>query len=347
LNDPTITSEFVSVSERIVKGCKYTRWSGPTFTGVQQTYLLEREEIIVTNVQDAIYSIKYDIKGKATLWRPSRQDNIATRVVDVNGEFASCLRGKGELFIYGFYFPMVMELNMGGKASIKISIAQYIGENTPLFLGVHDGYKVIYNTTIQRYERIVDPKYQAYSNCIREKYLSLLSEPCVGSTSSLSRNSRLLGALRIEQNLQINESLTDAYGECGSPLHIAYKRSDEPIVFVNGKDVLTVLSPGKTLVEVNTAIELTTILLCNTSPVFQMWEDTTGEQYTDITNGNKVFITGRFLGERDGRSFYQYEGEFTVILEQSVQPIFTFVNVTQEFDVKLLVSGDMVLVQNF
>jgi hypothetical protein len=279
------------------------------------------------------------VKGKATLWRPSQENNIATRVVDVNGEFASCLHGKGELFVYGFYFPIVMELNLGGKASICVKVVKYLGKENPLLPGIHNGYKVAYNKKEDLYVRAVDYKYKNYNNCIREKYLSLISEPCLDNESDLIRTSRLLKASSTEQVLFINVEKTNAnyasqdvdYG-CVLPLTLYYQPDTElPIVYTKNENVLLTVSPGLTFISVNIAIKVSHSRLCTTPPILQIWNSTTMRQYVDVA-GDKTVLAYTSRLQFDDADIYEYISAFTVILDTSIQPIIMFVNASSGSD---------------
>src|SRR5437588_10229864 len=95
ITGPNFTSYFSSILERLTPTCKYTLFNGPIFESENVTVILGGNEVIYAKLPDYIYQVNYKIQnGVAKFWRVSSQDNVATQVLDVNGQLVENLSGK-------------------------------------------------------------------------------------------------------------------------------------------------------------------------------------------------------------------------------------------------------------
>lgn len=218
LNSAILQSSFHSVTERLTPECKYTRFDGPTASSSQAVILLNGEEVIQASLQDYIYRIHYNTTSAAKFWRVSTSAGIATQVFDTRGNLAENLTGMGSLDVYGFYFPLVVELPIDGTIALIIqAIHHFTAETNPIFAGNHCvqyknckkelAYTVVFNPNTGRSTRIVAPKFQECSSQVREKYLSVISLPCRDNAQPSSNLQSQMDIATVDSDTFINNYL--------------------------------------------------------------------------------------------------------------------------------------------
>lgn len=112
---------------------------------------LDGEEVVQASLPDCIYRINYNIRNaRVKLWRVS-VTTASSQVFAVEGKLAEKLFGKGYIEVYGFYFPIVVEIPSGEKSILSSRLYSILQRKPILYLHVI----IVYNGTILRQREVV------------------------------------------------------------------------------------------------------------------------------------------------------------------------------------------------
>lgn len=198
--EETKSSTFIS-NGRLTSTCIFTQFDGPDINSLQLSTLSPGNEAIFAKLHDYTYYIKYDLRGEiAKLWTINLSRLLLFEMYDVNGKVIELCRGRGELEVYSFNFPLVVELPMGANLTLEITIGRHLtSTNDPLSPSSHcllcsgrphiktplyENVTVIEDNYVYL-SRVVNPNLQDINAVVRGRYFRNYRLPCVGRNDPL------------------------------------------------------------------------------------------------------------------------------------------------------------------
>lgn len=145
--------------------CIFTQFIGPGLESKQVVTLSPGNEAIFAKLPDYTYKLSWKLTGEhanteylrfdhksdrtAQLWRPELPTNKAYKVYSIKGDIATLRPGTGCMKLYGFSFPIVVELPVGSYLELKFELDEHLQMKDPLLSGKHCylGYPVYNNKT--------------------------------------------------------------------------------------------------------------------------------------------------------------------------------------------------------
>lgn len=224
----TPTAEFTSgskksifVSSGRITDCIFTQFTGPDSNSKQITILATGDEALFGLLPDYSYKIRWKFQyfTPSKFWTINIDKNLAFRLYTVNGKLADLNCNRGCFEIFGFNFPIVLEMPKIGKIEIEVELGKHLITNNPLAPGdfcYENNY--LYSNTGPSEEllRQVSDKLTNYNRELRNKYLSDFQGPCQTIVKRLITNNQVL---TIDSNSTVaNYSNTVSTWQCGGLL---------------------------------------------------------------------------------------------------------------------------------
>lgn len=196
----TKTSTFIS-NGRLVENCIYTQFNGPPIESTQLATISPGNSAIFVKLPNYTYYISWKLDSKiAKLWTIDADIARVFEMYTTSGRIAEFHKGKGRIEVYGFNFPLVVELPMGSSLTLEVTLGRYLSSITnPLSPGRHcllrklsqSKKQAIYNNVValvdgvSMLDRIVEEDLEDINAIIRGRYFRNYRLPCVGITPSL------------------------------------------------------------------------------------------------------------------------------------------------------------------
>lgn len=192
-----VTTVLKSVDQRIRPGCPFTRFEGPDWNSSKVTVLAPGyngnlgEEAIYGALPNYLYKVNWKLEGcRAQFWsinlNPlSDRFNYAYQLLDVNGNRAILDKPEGSFTMYGYHFPIVLELDPSYAVELTITLEKYLDTQTnPFFEGLHcvKGNYVYDNSTTDELgvlRRVMAPRLQEFSQNYRNNFFQAYRGPCI------------------------------------------------------------------------------------------------------------------------------------------------------------------------
>ena len=211
----TKRSTFVS-GGRLTPECIYTQFSGPLIGSTQLATISPGNEAIFAKLFNYTYLISWELNGNtAKLWTVDVDQELVFEMYSVSGRVAEFHKRTGKIEVYGFNFPLVVELPMGASLTMEMTLGRFLSNDiNPLFPGHHcllrkpslssdhhcllrkpslssDHHcfskEIVYENVvdssvpgISSIVRVVSEKYQDINTIIRSRHYRNFREPCVG-----------------------------------------------------------------------------------------------------------------------------------------------------------------------
>lgn len=173
----------VFVSSGRITGCIFTQFTGPNSDSKQVTILATGDEALFGLLPDYWYKISWEFSQykPAKFWTINIKENLAYELYTVSGEKAELACNKGCFKVYGFNFPIVLEMPIGGKVTITVELGEQLTTNHPLGPGdfcYEREYLYSNDGPTSNLTRVVSNELVNYNDILRKEYLSNYRGPC-------------------------------------------------------------------------------------------------------------------------------------------------------------------------
>lgn len=218
------SSKFVSSGR--IPGCAFTQFTGPGSHTNQVTFLTVGNEALYGHLSNYYYLVSwsFDKLASSRFWTINMIENKAYQLYTTSGKKAKLTTDKGCFKIFGFNFPIVLEMPESGQVTIKVELGQQLTTNNPLVVGdfCYKGTCLYTNTPpVSNINRVVSHELEMYNKIFREKYLSIFELPCQKSLKSASVADQIL-TLDVKNTLDNYEYLL-YIRLCAAPLRLILK----------------------------------------------------------------------------------------------------------------------------
>lgn len=190
----------LTAAGRMPSTCPFTQFLGPDFDSHKIITLSPGNEAIFAKLPDYTYFVSWQLKGSyLKFWTINVDKNIAYQLYDVNGKYVQSQKQTGKREIYGFNFPLVVELAFDAELQLGFSLGKHLQDDNPLLPAkkclLTDGNKeFVYENTTDSPQRItrrvVRPSLQERKERIRNEYFQVFRGPCRTSISTLQQSER-------------------------------------------------------------------------------------------------------------------------------------------------------------
>lgn len=198
--DAISTTVLKSVEQRISPDCPFTRFEGPGFENLKVTVLTPGfngnlgEEAIFGKLPNYHYKISWKLENFDYINPPrfwtidivpgDPNNNRAFQLFDIHGNYSVLGSSEGCFIMYGYHFPVVLEMDPKYKITLTIKLGKYLGDNNnPFAAGKHclKEYGFAYDNRINDQgliTRVMSDSLSDFSERVRERYYSIYREPC-------------------------------------------------------------------------------------------------------------------------------------------------------------------------
>lgn len=176
------SKKSVFVSHGRVPGCIFTQFTGPGPNSKQVTILATGDEALFGLLPDYTYKISWSGSfAYANFWTINSERTLAYQLYTTSGKKARLKYKTGCFKIFGYNFPIVLEIPAGGHVTITVELDEHLIENNYLAKGdfCYEGRYLYSNTgPSSNLIRTVSSELAYYNQKLRNKYLSNYRGPC-------------------------------------------------------------------------------------------------------------------------------------------------------------------------